>query len=135
MGVDPSALPRAAAQLRDFGTVERDLAPLDVLVVNAPRARGMRRIDGVRWVERLGAHRRLAFTPTDPLATKQWYLQQIHAFDFWPDAPVLPPVKVAVIDSGIDSTHPDLASRIVRRADLCRRIDRRLAGARDVRRG
>jgi subtilisin family serine protease len=54
------------------------------------------------------------FTPTDPLAPKQWYLAQDHAFDFWPDSapPVLPPVKVAVIDSGIDLTHPDLASRI-----------------------
>jgi subtilisin family serine protease len=113
VGVDPSSLPRVAGQLRQLGTVDRDLAPLEVLVVSSPRARGMRRIDGVRWVEWLGSHRRLAFTPTDPLVTKQWYLQQVHAFDFWPDAPVLPPVKVAVVDSGIDAAHPDLASRIV----------------------
>ena len=55
------------------------------------------------------------FAPNDPLAPRQWYLQQDHAFDFWPSTlPTLPGagVKVAVIDSGIDGTHPDLVGRI-----------------------
>ena len=56
------------------------------------------------------------FVPNDPLAPRQWYLAQDHAFDFWP-AP-LPPlpgagVRVAVIDSGIDGGHPDLNGRVV----------------------
>ncbi len=47
------------------------------------------------------------FVPDDPLAAKQWYLAQIHAFDFWPDGPpTLPPVRVAVIDSGSTPTIP-----------------------------
>ena len=55
-----------------------------------------------------------AFVPTDPLAAKQWYLEQDHAFDAWPTPPTtLAPVKVAVIDSGIDQTLPDFAGRIV----------------------
>jgi subtilisin family serine protease len=55
-----------------------------------------------------------AFVPTDPLAAKQWYLEQDHAFDAWPTPPAtLAPVKVAVIDSGIDQTLPDFAGRIV----------------------
>jgi serine protease len=54
----------------------------------------------------------LAFAPTDPLAPKQWYLVQDRAFDAWPTLPELPPVKVAVIDSGIDGGHPDLAGKI-----------------------
>lgn len=53
-----------------------------------------------------------AFTPTDPLATKQWYLQDDHAFDIWPAPPTFAPVKVAVIDSGIDASLPDFAGRI-----------------------
>ena len=53
------------------------------------------------------------FVPDDPLAAKQWYLGQIHAFDFWPDAlPVLAPVRVAVIDSGLDLDHPEFAGRV-----------------------
>jgi len=54
VGVDPASLPRAAEQLGEFGTVDRGLAPLDVLVVSSPHARGLRRIAGVRWVEWLG---------------------------------------------------------------------------------
>ena len=115
VGVDPSApLPRVAERLRDFGPVSRKLAPMHVLVVEAPGVRGVRRVGGVRWVEWLGSRRRkLAFVPSDPLVPKQWYLTQDHAFDFWPEVPVLPPVKVAIVDSGIDLTHPDFAGRIL----------------------
>jgi Subtilase family len=53
------------------------------------------------------------FVPDDPLAAKQWYLGQIHAFDFWPDAlPALAPVRVAVVDSGLDLDHPEFAGRV-----------------------
>jgi subtilisin family serine protease len=54
-----------------------------------------------------------AFAPSDPLAAGQWYLAADRAFDFWSELPTLPPVKVAVIDSGIDLGHPDLAGRVV----------------------
>ena len=54
-----------------------------------------------------------AFVPTDPLASKQWYLDEDHAFDAWPTPPAtLAPVKVAVVDSGIDGTLPDFIGRI-----------------------
>jgi hypothetical protein len=113
VGIDPSApLQRVATQLP--GRVSFDLAALHTLVVEAPSVHGIKRIDGVRWVEWLGSRRRkLAFTPTDPLVSKQWYLQQDHAFDLWPDVPVLPPVSVAIVDSGIDTTHPELAPKIL----------------------
>src|SRR5204863_9752165 len=54
-----------------------------------------------------------AFTPTDPIAAKQWYLQDDHAFDAWPVAPTLAPVRVAIVDSGLDNTLPDFAGRIL----------------------
>ena len=56
---------------------------------------------------------RPSFTPNDPLAPKQYYLAQDHAFDaFTTSLPPLESVKVAVIDSGIDGSHPDLRGRI-----------------------
>jgi hypothetical protein len=55
----------------------------------------------------------LAFDNTEPLAPKQWYLQQDQAWDFWPTQPKLYRIRVAVVDSGIDGTHPDLAGRVV----------------------
>ena len=83
------------------------------LVLQAPTARGAAAIPGVRYVERLKADRRVSFLPTDPLSSRQWYLPQIRAFDSWPLPPVFSPrVRVAVIDSGIDALHPDLAPRI-----------------------
>ena len=54
-----------------------------------------------------------AFTPADPLAPKQWYLQDDHAFDAWAEPPTtLAPVKVAIVDSGIDCSLPDFQGRI-----------------------
>lgn len=54
-----------------------------------------------------------AFPNTEPDAAKQWYLEQDKAWDFWPTMPQLYPVKVAVVDSGIDGSHPDLQGQVV----------------------
>lgn len=54
-----------------------------------------------------------AWAPNDPLLARQWYATQSRAFDFWPEPPLLPPVRVAVIDSGIDVGHPEFAGKIV----------------------
>ena len=115
VGVEPGAsLDAVAAGIeRTTGSrPERKLAPLRVLVVDAPSARGLRALDGVEYVERVDTSRRVAFVPNDPLAPKQWHLEEDHAFDFWPELPALAGPRVAVIDSGVDGTHPDLAARI-----------------------
>ncbi|MFN8222800.1 MAG: S8 family serine peptidase [Gaiellales bacterium] len=49
----------------------------------------------------------------DPLSGLQWYLERARVFTAWPSLPSLAPVTVAVIDSGVDLGHPDLAGRIV----------------------
>ncbi|MGZ4338503.1 MAG: S8 family peptidase [Gaiellaceae bacterium] len=54
-----------------------------------------------------------AFANTEPLAAKQWYLDADQAWSFWPTMPQLFPVKVAIVDSGIDGSHPDLVGRVV----------------------
>ena len=83
------------------------------VAVDAPTARGLAGIAGVSYVERLSTkHRRLSFTPNDPLAPRQWYLDRVRAFVAWPRVPVFATVKVAIIDSGVDATHPDLKESI-----------------------
>lgn len=97
---------------RRTGETAESLAPLAVLVTTARSARVLRGIPGVRYVERL-AERRPAFLPNDPLVARQWYLAQNRSYDAWgPELPPLAPVRVAVIDSGVDGTHPELQPRI-----------------------
>jgi len=55
----------------------------------------------------------LAFDNLEPLASHQWYLVSDHAWSYWPTQPQLFPINVAVIDSGIDGTHPEFAGQIV----------------------
>lgn len=54
-----------------------------------------------------------AFDNLEPLAAHQWYLQSDRAWTYWPTQPQLFPVNVAVIDSGIDGTHPEFTGRVV----------------------
>jgi subtilisin family serine protease len=93
------------------GTVST-IAPF-ALTLEARSARGVARLRGVAYVERLDRPRRLSFTASDPLAKRQWYLDSINAFDFWPTVPLFrAPVYVAVIDSGIDASHPEFQDKI-----------------------
>ena len=54
-----------------------------------------------------------AFDNLEPLAAHQWYLDHDRAWTYWATQPQLFPINVAVIDSGIDGTHPEFIGRIV----------------------
>ncbi|HEX4525277.1 MAG TPA: S8 family serine peptidase [Gaiellaceae bacterium] len=54
-----------------------------------------------------------AFDNLEPLAAHQWYLVSDHAWTYWPTQPQLFPINIAVIDSGIDGTHPEFVGRVV----------------------
>jgi Subtilase family len=102
-------LPRLKRQL---GGRAESLAPLPVLVVERRVPPLLRDLPDATYVERLG-RRRLAFVPEDPLAARQWHLPVNRAFDFWQTPPLLlPPVRVAVIDSGVDRTHPEFVGKV-----------------------
>jgi subtilisin family serine protease len=88
-----------------------DLAPIPALAVSVRRAGALRGVVGARYVEPLQT-RKAAFAPNDPFLPRQWYAAQNRSFDAWTELPPFAGVRVAVIDSGIDGTHPELRGRI-----------------------
>jgi len=52
------------------------------------------------------------FAASDPYFSKQWYLQEIMAPDAWTITNGKSSVIVAVLDTGVDVNHPDLANNI-----------------------
>jgi subtilisin family serine protease len=55
-----------------------------------------------------------AFTPSNTYYPRQWYLSQDNAFDAWPAPPSFDPVKVAIVDSGVDCSLPDFDGQIAK---------------------
>jgi subtilisin family serine protease len=52
------------------------------------------------------------FAPNDPYYGNQWYLAKIKADSAWEKITDSPDIVIAVIDSGIQVSHPDLAANI-----------------------
>jgi subtilisin family serine protease len=102
----------AVAVERRTGSRPERLGPIPALVTELPEGVSLTGIEGIRYVEPL-VSRQLALTPTDPLVTRQWYLTQSRFYEPWLTLPVLERVPVAVIDSGVDATHPELAGKIL----------------------
>ncbi len=102
----------ATAVERRTGTKPQSLRPIPVLLADLPAGTSLRGIGGIRYVEPL-VTRHLAFAPSDPLVSKQWYLAYSGFYSSWLTLPSFEPIPVAVIDSGVDATHPDLADKIL----------------------
>lgn len=109
-GADTAAVVNAIE--RRTGSRPESLAPIPALIVDLPAGRSLRGIRGIRYVEPL-VTRQLAFTPTDPLVSKQWYLTQSRFYESWVTLPAFEPIPVAVIDSGVDTGHPELARKVL----------------------
>jgi subtilisin family serine protease len=107
---DPAVV--AGAIERRTGYRPESLAPIPALVVELPAGRSLRGIHGIRYAEPL-VTRQLAFTPTDPLVSKQWYIAQSRFYESWVTLPAFEPIPVAVIDSGVDTGHPELVRKVL----------------------
>lgn len=83
------------------------------VALEAPDARGVARMRGVTFVERLTEQRRVAFAPTDPFFPRQWHIPAVRGFEAWAFRPAwFRSVPVAIIDSGIDREHPEFQGKL-----------------------
>ncbi len=57
-------------------------------------------------------------TVNDPYLSYQWHLNKINAFGAWDITMGSPDVRVAVLDTGIDNTHPEFSGQIVAQEDV-----------------
>ncbi|WP_459503160.1 S8 family peptidase [Bacillus sp. C1] len=53
------------------------------------------------------------WTPNDPYFNNQYGLQKIQAPSAWDNQRSDPDVKIAIIDTGVQGSHPDLASKVI----------------------
>ena len=81
------------------------------------RAASLRDLDGVLDVEADHLRPMLA-RPDDPLFSQQWAHTVARAPGAWDVTTGSPAIEVAVIDTGIDGTHPGLARNIARQVDV-----------------
>ncbi len=79
--------------------------------------RAISSLPGVRFVEEDVVAKAEAF-PSDPYYDKQWYLARIGAPAAWGAGITGEGVLVAVVDSGVDASHPDLKGRVERGYDF-----------------
>jgi subtilisin family serine protease len=125
IGVLPVTLNRVEQALQKISAIGR-IEPLSEGMLRfTPNTTGnlatlstqVRRIPGVRFVERDQNIKVEAVTPSDPSFSQQWGLENsgnvdIDASQAWGYSTGSVGTIVAIIDSGIDVNHPDLASRL-----------------------
>jgi len=118
VGLEPNAPSALASEVMRWVSHSREqLAPLGASVLRLNRATDAESVrdlllalPGVRYVER----NYLVFTCNDPMSSQQWGLTRIQAAQAWAIATPQRTVYLAIIDTGVDANHPDLAQRVRR---------------------
>lgn len=108
---------KAEDALLDSGIVIRDRIPqIGYMTVDIQpfeheaMLRKIGRMPGVLGVQ-MDYAKELAYTPNDPQWSNQWHVRTITADLAW-DRSFGSPVTVAIIDTGLETSHPDLAGNV-----------------------
>jgi thermitase len=112
-------LPEVAEIHRQLGGQVKETIPgIGVQVVTVPRGQEMAK------VKAYSANNRVAYaepdflaealgSPNDPGFGSQWGMVKIQAPQAWDVTTGSPSVNIAILDTGVDLDHPDLASKII----------------------
>lgn len=74
-------------------------------------AHSLNTLPGVLYAE-ANAIRTMLRTPNDPIIRQQWALRNIQAFEAW-DISTGAEITIAILDTGVSSSHPDLKNRVL----------------------
>jgi thermitase len=118
VGLEPNAPSALASEVMRWVSHSREwVAPLGASVLRLNRAADaeslrdlLLALPGVRYVER----NYLVFACNDPMFSQQWGLTRTQATQAWGIAAPQCTVYLAIIDTGVDANHPDLAQRVRR---------------------
>jgi thermitase len=100
------------------GKVESIIPEIGVHVVTVPHGQGAtksaayRMQKGVRCAEMDGVAQ-VADVPNDQYFGEQWGMTKVQAPESWDITQGSPEISIAILDTGIDMDHPDLAAKIV----------------------
>ncbi|MBE0479389.1 MAG: S8 family serine peptidase, partial [Dehalococcoidia bacterium] len=108
----------ALVHQRTGGRVEAVIPAIGAQVVTVPGGQGLNRAAVYRWhMEVLSAEPDsiacTADAPNDPYFGAQWALSKVQGPDAWTVTTGSRDIVIAILDTGIDSKHPDLAGKIV----------------------
>ncbi|MCL5438805.1 MAG: S8 family peptidase [Patescibacteria group bacterium] len=110
--------------IKSFGAFKEERLKLtDALVVKIPEGRSYEfankfiQSNIVEYAEPDFVATKLE-TPNDPYYPNQWGLKKIQAEYAWNSTHGLSTINVAIVDTGIDSVHPDLSTKIAGRANF-----------------
>jgi subtilisin family serine protease len=114
----PGAVAKALASAGAL--VEKELPEINVSILRVPEAVASRiagnlgRSGLFTFVEPdFIAHSSQTVVPDDPDFSSQWHLTKISGPTGWAMTTGVPSVPIAVIDSGVDLSHPDLVPKII----------------------
>ncbi|MBI4286562.1 MAG: peptidase S8 [Chloroflexi bacterium] len=100
------------------GTVEEDIPELGIQVIKVTantakaKAKEYKADADVEFAEPDYVYQ-ADFVPNDPYLSSQWALAKIQALEAWDITQGSSTVRIAVLDTGIDQNHEDLAAKIV----------------------
>jgi thermitase len=105
----------AAAKARDTGSIPRigvHILQLPAGASETAMARAFAQRPEVVFAE-LDEKRKPDATPNDPGYSSEWHLPKINANAAWDKTVGSTGVTIAILDTGVDGTHPDLAPKMV----------------------